>query len=147
MSAWATICITVAVFTMAGCERPSSLHVVVPSGYRGVFKVGESPGASAPPRKHDGTVVLNIPASGVLMIPDTRPLEHVRSLTAEFSSGETLASPMLPMTPPYGPQIVLRQMSADSHGWFYFFIGSEAEIAQLFQSNDYRLGGVTNSTP
>lgn len=132
---------------LSGCDRSSVIHVVVPVGYRGVFKIGKSPGSTPPPYRSDGTVVIKIPESGVLMIPDTKILTSIQGLTAEFSSGEKLASPVLPPSVGSGSDLVLRIVTADSAGWFYFAVDTEDGIAKRYKSGDFRLGGVIVSTP
>ena len=113
---------------IASCRSstPSTLHFVIPDGFRGAFSVGWDGSASAPPREAE-RLILRIPEDGDLLIPDTSPLASWHTTSAATHSGRSL-----PVQAGQGDPAVF-YIHAHANGTHWFFVGSEAAYDEVLR--------------
>ena len=98
-------------------------------------------------KREDGAHVYVIPSSGILIASTTKPLHRVVNTTAEYSSGAQIPWRRLGASKGQLQSDGLYDLYVDSEGWFYFFIGSDAEYdsVKAHPGRGFQLGGITNS--
>lgn len=130
---------------LEGCgrsSRPSAIRFTVPNGFRGIFVVTENTNASAPTVDAGGTYIISVPRSAQIIVNDTRFLEHIASMSAAYADGTVLPAEMLHPISYFSDTVALYIVTVDSEGTYYFFVGTDREMASIYHSRDYTLGGV-----
>ena len=113
--------------SMSCTQAPQvAVHFVLPDAYRGAFTVGAEPSTPTPPID-DGRLVLAVPESGRLQIPDTAPLEQWHQSTAATRSG----TPLPIGSDQADPAVFYVAARADGSHWF--FVGSRAGYDELLR--------------
>ena len=136
---------TIALFGCNNHDDCSKVIFTVPNDYCGTFAVIEDQDAPQARIDEDGTYALVVPANGKVKIKSTLFLSCINSLLGAYENGNRLAGRLLPPTTPFSDQTYLQQYTVDASGTYYFFVGSDREMATLYDTRDITLGGVLKS--
>lgn len=135
----------VVVLWMGACEPmrgPSRIHFTVPTGFRGVFSIAAVPGGKVPPVV-GGVVQITVPTTAIVMVSDDEFLERIGAMSATYSDGAVLQTQMMQPLPPFSGRVSLYLATVSSRGTYYFFVGTDQEMSDLYVSRKFEVGSTT----
>ena len=122
------------ILALAIVQQPD-YEFVLPTGYRGGFKLIVDKKNGVEPKREGGKLVYVIPQSGVLKIRDDNLMGRYRTDSVRYADGTAVASSLLH---PLGIQTA----SPGPEKSFWWFIGTGEEFRLAEQSFVFELGGV-----
>ena len=126
------------------------VHLVVPAGFRGGFKLLLDEQAGLVLREQGGRINVTIPNSGILHVRSFAPFEWWHSQTAAFSDGSRL-----PSEHEVGPGFVALRGGASgscsgggapSETYTWWFIGTEQEFKAAYGKLPDLIGSIINAS-
>ena len=134
---------------LMGCIRAPEVVYELPVGYRGVFAVRVAADAPDLPSERR-TYYVRVPPSGLIEAGDDYPLSRWHGSSAAFVDGTSIDVARGHADPPYDAETLrLFYLATTPEPRHYYFVGTEADLAELPQGNvaALPLGGVPSAPP
>ncbi len=122
------------ILALAIAQQPD-YEFVLPTGYRGGFKLIVDKKNGVEPKREGGKLVYVIPQSGVLKIRDDNLMGRYRTEAGRYADGTPMPSSLLHV-------LGIQDVFPKGEESFWWFIGTIEEFRSAEQSFVFELGGV-----
>ena len=116
--------------------RSTKIHFVVPTGFRGYFKIVEDHEHDQAVVDTDGVYQFTVPEDGVLRLRTmSRLMKHVWFVSASFDDDTVLRAP--DSSPALDDTVALSNATQYSSGDIWFWIGPGSELQQKYDRHEW----------
>ena len=123
-------CLGMALLGLPGCRKAEVIHFVLPSGFHGRIAVRPDVAGISLARDASSRIIVPVPVNGVVRTRDVEMLRVWRSLCASFQDGTQREVNDADASTGNG-DVSIAGICGDHTGAIFFYVGSEAEIAQI----------------
>ena len=115
--------------------RSVEVHFVVPSGFRGYFKIVEDPANGQAVVRTDGVYHSTVPEDGVLRLRSMAHLQVAWFVSASFSDGTILRAAK--SAPALDGAVTLSNSTLYSSGDIWFWVGPGSELQRKYDLDEW----------